>query len=83
MMAKVEVGPRRGKICIMNQTPIDNALAGPLIGGSHEPTFAGAASFMPQFSIGFGASSTPGIGFGAASAYAPLAPASASFAFAG
>ena len=30
----------------MNRTPIDNAIAGPLAGGSHEPTFAGAPSFM-------------------------------------
>ena len=30
----------------MNQTPIDNALMGPEKGGSHEPTFAGAPSFM-------------------------------------
>ncbi len=29
-----------------NDTPIDNALNGPLRGGSHEPTFAGAQSFM-------------------------------------
>ena len=26
--------------------PIDNAFSGPLLGGSHEPTFAGAQSFM-------------------------------------
>jgi agmatinase len=30
----------------MNSTPIDNAVAGPLTGGSHEPTFAGVTSFM-------------------------------------
>lgn len=30
----------------MNSTPIDNAITGPLTGGSHEPTFAGIASFM-------------------------------------
>ena len=30
----------------MNSTPIDNAVAGPLTGGSHEPTFAGVPSFM-------------------------------------
>ena len=30
----------------MNQTPIDNAITGPLTGGSQEPTFSGAASFM-------------------------------------
>ena len=30
----------------MNDTPIDNAITGPLRGGSHEPTFAGAQSFM-------------------------------------
>ena len=29
-----------------NKTPIDNAIAGPLKGGSHEPTFAGMQSFM-------------------------------------
>lgn len=29
-----------------NRTPIDNAIAGPLRGGSHEPTFSGVASFM-------------------------------------
>jgi agmatinase len=31
---------------VANPTPIDNAFAGPLKGGSHEPTFAGAPSFM-------------------------------------
>lgn len=32
----------------MNHDPvsIDNAICGPLLGGSHEPTFAGAPSFM-------------------------------------
>lgn len=30
----------------VNQTPIDNALTGPLMGGSNEPTFAGVTSFM-------------------------------------
>lgn len=30
----------------MNDTPIDNAIGGPLTGGSLEPTFAGAMSFM-------------------------------------
>ena len=30
----------------MNSTPIDNAIVGPLTGGSHEPTFAGGPSFM-------------------------------------
>ena len=40
----------------MNQTPIDNALTGPLTGGSHEPTFAGVASFMRRrFSKDIGA----------------------------
>ena len=40
----------------MNQTPIDNALNGPLTGGSHEPTFAGVASFMRRrFSKDIGA----------------------------
>lgn len=29
-----------------NRTAIDNAIAGPLLGGSHEPTFAGVPSFM-------------------------------------
>ena len=29
-----------------NRTVIDNAVVGPLTGGSHEPTFAGVASFM-------------------------------------
>lgn len=29
-----------------NPTPIDNAILGPLRGGSHEPTFAGVRSFM-------------------------------------
>ncbi|MDB5650457.1 MAG: agmatinase [Hyphomicrobiales bacterium] len=29
-----------------NTTAIDNAFAGPLTGGSHEPTFSGAPSFM-------------------------------------
>ena len=34
---------------------IDNALCGPLLGGSHEPTFAGAPSFMRRrFSKDFG-----------------------------
>ncbi len=45
-MAGVEVGLNHGKIGWMNKTPIDNAIAGPLTGGSHEPTFAGAPSFM-------------------------------------
>jgi agmatinase len=40
----------------MNTTPIDNALIGPLTGGSHEPTFAGAQSFMRRrFSKDIGA----------------------------
>ncbi len=39
-----------------NRTPIDNALVGPLRGGSHEPTFAGAQSFMRRrFSKDFAA----------------------------
>ncbi|MDB5510045.1 MAG: agmatinase [Hyphomicrobiales bacterium] len=29
-----------------NRTPVDNAIAGPMRGGSHEPTFSGVASFM-------------------------------------
>lgn len=30
----------------INRTPVDNAIAGPLAGGSHEPTFSGVHSFM-------------------------------------
>jgi len=55
-MVDVEVWLRRDKIIPMNQTPIDNAITGPLTGGSHEPTFAGAASFMRRrFSKDIGA----------------------------
>ena len=32
----------------MNQTPIDNAMAGPLTGGSHEPTFSGVPSNLAR-----------------------------------
>ncbi len=38
-----------------DRVPIDNAFSGPLMGGSHEPTFAGAPSFMRRrFSKDFG-----------------------------
>jgi agmatinase len=57
-----------------NSTPIDNAFAGPLKGGSTEPTFAGAQSFMRRrFTKDLSAADVVvwGVPFDAATSYRP------------
>jgi agmatinase len=57
-----------------NPTPIDNAFAGPLKGGSTEPTFAGALSFMRRrFSKDLSEADVViwGVPFDAATSYRP------------